>query len=431
MKNNLSENLSLLNQNALPKLVKKKEFKPVMIDAIQTFGNDMLTVQPIATSIESAAIQSMNRNSRIKDTDVQTNAEVARAKTAITRSKVDSWTEPVVTKFTPITIDSNNIHGKLDVLSYSPDISAPISYKNDPIHESYTSSPLKSHHTHNFVSRDHKGDRESLKRELSQIERELENLKRKKTLIESQLQAIKDDEVEIIDIEDDYEEYDLSWENEFDDFGFDDGLNEDELIRNVNKSGADNYDFDKQMDDFASKYNSFEPSDNIAAEFHGFDNNSNTFRPSNVAGNNNYTLERQSSSGSLNHYAQQAVNQPPSKVIEIDSESPEESRQKFAWTDEVYKLLKNTFKLKSFRPHQEDVVNQALSGKDCFVLMPTGGGKSLCYQLTSVCTKGVSGIDLGNCRNHNRHFSPSKFNSGSSFVFNQNWHSHSYTFWRT
>ena len=431
MKNNLSENLSLLNQNELPKLVKKKEFKPVIVDAIPTFGNDMLTVQPIATSKESAAIQSMNRNSRTKDSVVHSNTEIATAKSTTTRSKVDFWPEPVVTKFTPISNDSSNNHSKLDVLSCSPDISAPISWQNDPIYESNNNNPLKSHDAHNFESRACKSDRESLKRELSHIDLELENLKRKKTLIESQLQAIKDDEVEIIDIEDDYEEYDLSWENEFDDFGFDDGLNEDELIRNVNKSGADNYDFDKQMDDFASKYNSFEPSDNIAAEFHGFDNNSNTFRPSNVAGNNNYTLERQSSSGSLNHYAQQAVNQPPSKVIEIDSESPEESRQKFAWTDEVYKLLKNTFKLKSFRPHQEDVVNQALSGKDCFVLMPTGGGKSLCYQLTSVCTKGVSGIDLGHCRNNNRHLSPAKSNSGSSFIFNQNWHSHSYTFWRT
>ena len=49
-----------------------------------------------------------------------------------------------------------------------------------------------------------------------------------------------------------------------------------------------------------------------------------------------------------------------------------------------YKLkyfLKHFFGFSSFRGLQEEVINTLLSGKNTFVVMPTGGGKSLCYQL--------------------------------------------------
>ena len=59
-------------------------------------------------------------------------------------------------------------------------------------------------------------------------------------------------------------------------------------------------------------------------------------------------------------------------------------------TKELFKIFTQVFGLQQFRPNQLEAVNAAILGKDCFVLMPTGGGKSLCYQLPSLMTPGVT-----------------------------------------
>jgi ATP-dependent DNA helicase RecQ len=48
------------------------------------------------------------------------------------------------------------------------------------------------------------------------------------------------------------------------------------------------------------------------------------------------------------------------------------------------------FQLESFRPGQRDVIAAILSGQNCLCIMPTGGGKSLCYQLPSVAREGLT-----------------------------------------
>lgn len=60
----------------------------------------------------------------------------------------------------------------------------------------------------------------------------------------------------------------------------------------------------------------------------------------------------------------------------------------FPWHKNLQKTLKSVFQLDTFRSQQLAAINITLSKHDCILIMPTGGGKSLCYQLPALIDHG-------------------------------------------
>jgi ATP-dependent DNA helicase RecQ len=58
--------------------------------------------------------------------------------------------------------------------------------------------------------------------------------------------------------------------------------------------------------------------------------------------------------------------------------------------DSLDELLQRTFRLSEFRPHQREIVEDVLAGNDVVCVMPTGAGKSLCFQLPALLMKGLT-----------------------------------------
>ncbi|KAL5856966.1 hypothetical protein ACOSQ3_004424 [Xanthoceras sorbifolium] len=82
------------------------------------------------------------------------------------------------------------------------------------------------------------------------------------------------------------------------------------------------------------------------------------------------------------------------KIIEVNyiegSNDPKWSSGDFPWTKKLEVNNKKVFGNHSFRPNQREVINASMSGHDVFVLMPTGGGKSLTYQLPAIICPGIT-----------------------------------------
>ncbi len=58
-------------------------------------------------------------------------------------------------------------------------------------------------------------------------------------------------------------------------------------------------------------------------------------------------------------------------------------------TDTAAHILRSVFGYQGFRPNQQQIIDTLLRGDDAFVLMPSGGGKSLCYQIPAMLRPGT------------------------------------------
>ena len=75
--------------------------------------------------------------------------------------------------------------------------------------------------------------------------------------------------------------------------------------------------------------------------------------------------------------------QPSEKLADWNSDS-------FSWSDELKETMIKHFHISKFRALQKETMNATLSKRDCILIMPTGGGKSLSFQLPALMLHGFT-----------------------------------------
>ena len=87
------------------------------------------------------------------------------------------------------------------------------------------------------------------------------------------------------------------------------------------------------------------------------------------------------------------IAEKPDAVSDADNSGTDLTTAKSAegqHNQQCAKILKDTFGYSEFRPGQMEVIDKVLSGQDTLILLPTGGGKSLCYQVPALVLEGIT-----------------------------------------
>ncbi|KAG2389637.1 hypothetical protein C9374_014197 [Naegleria lovaniensis] len=104
--------------------------------------------------------------------------------------------------------------------------------------------------------------------------------------------------------------------------------------------------------------------------------------------NDNYSSRYNNSSSSYSYSSSSSSSrmrsQTQSEHASTSHDNSYYANENFEWSRELKSTLKEVFGINSFRNLQLEAINATLSGRDVFIIMPTGGGKSLCYQLPAI-----------------------------------------------
>jgi RecQ family ATP-dependent DNA helicase len=152
---------------------------------------------------------------------------------------------------------------------------------------------------------------------------------------------------------------------------------------NGNSFGTNNFN-NGNTSNFTNNFNSPNPKNNHSNSTSGidFDNPLSDFPGQSI-------IQPQQQSFSANKETVHILS-PSKNFSQISADSTSKWRGNYDWTEGIDIILHNTFGYHKWRSNQKEIINATMSGKDVFVTMPTGGGKSLCYQIPAACSEGVS-----------------------------------------
>ena len=106
--------------------------------------------------------------------------------------------------------------------------------------------------------------------------------------------------------------------------------------------------------------------------------------------NNNNSNNNKNNNSNFSSLIPTSNNRNNNNNSNSNSEIKEYEMGNYSWSDELVNTLGKLYGYRTFRENQLAIMNATLNNRDVFVLMPTGGGKSLCFQLPALCSQGVT-----------------------------------------